>query len=71
MNRLTSIRIKFNIFFALLLFLSIKAEANESLPYLSPGIRLGYVFGQGLTFQFKISFGIVNKHYASDFYNIT
>jgi len=49
--------------------------SDKTLKYISPGLRIGYEFGRGLTIGFKFSFGInINTDYDFDnsaYYNIT
>ena len=42
--------------------------ADETLTYISPGVRFGYHFDEGPTLGFKISLG---SFYADSFFNIT
>jgi len=47
---------------------------SKSFPYISPGLRIGWNFGRGLTISPKISFGINTDYNLGDdmkYYNLT
>ncbi len=49
------------------------ARAGNPLPYISPGVRLGYSFGQSVTLSLKLSLGQMretHRHHL-EFYNFT
>ncbi len=64
---------------ALLLTISIsfagsdKSERLNGGMYLSPGIRIGYTFGQGISFSAKLSLGVAFgvDHLRNNFVNVT
>ena len=62
------------LFYFLLFILTIQtARAGNPLPYVSPGVRVGYGFGQAITLNLKISVGLMRetpRHYL-EFYNLT
>jgi len=47
--------------------LSVRA-GEKPIPYVSPGLRVGYEFGRGLTLGLKISLGFATE---GDYFNIT
>ena len=51
---------KLIIYTCLFIFLFSPTKAQVFLPYMSPGIRLGYVFGEGFTWSSEITFGVWN-----------
>ncbi|MGD9488697.1 MAG: hypothetical protein AB7W47_11785 [Calditrichaceae bacterium] len=59
------------LFFLILLFcLNQVSFSQKIVPYISPGISIGYNFNNGVIYGFKISLGILNTE-QDYFYNIT
>jgi len=54
--------------FCLLLVSGFCKSEERPLPYISPGLRIGYEFGRGFTFGGKLSLGISTD---PEYYNVT